>query len=142
MAKVSVRGLDELVEALKRVNAAVEVSVSAALMAGGYVLEAAVKQDMAQPKAGRFYGRHQASAPGESPAMDSGVLAASIGTEADGERSVVVGTNSEYAEPLEFGTARMAARPFMGPNAEAKRDEIAEAARAMLKQIVDGAAHV
>ncbi len=68
--------------------------------------------------------KHQASAPGDAPAVDTGALVNSIKTEADGSNRVLVGTNSEYAEPLEFGTARMAARPFLRPAIENSKERI------------------
>lgn len=72
------------------------------------------------PKTGRISKRrgvtHQASAPGEPPASDTGRLVGSIRTEYDAEGlqgTVVASTN--YAFKLEFGTPRIAARPFMRP---------------------------
>lgn len=139
MTQVTVTGTEELIAKLKRLGLAVSGDdLEKALLAGGYVLEAAVKTDMAQPKSGRMYSGHQASAPGESPAIDYGNLVNSIMTEPD-EEGVVVGTNAEYAEPLELGTARMAARPFMGPAIETNRDAITEAAQAVLKKSIEGA---
>ncbi len=135
---MTVDGLKELNAKLKNMAAETGNAMTKALMASGYVLETAVKTDMAQPKSGRRYGKHQASAPGESPAMDTGVLAASVMTEADGD-GVLVGTNSEYAEPLEFGTARMRARPFMQPAAERSQGDMTDAAQKILKSLVEGA---
>jgi HK97 gp10 family phage protein len=69
-----------------------------------------------QTGTGRQYGRHQASAPGQPPATDTGRLAASIREELrqDGKGLVeVVGTNVVYARPLERGTRSMAPRPFL-----------------------------
>jgi hypothetical protein len=61
---------------------------------------------------------HQASAPGEPPASDTGRLLASIGhrlgTDADGVYGeIFAGTN--YAAFLEYGTRDMDPRPFMRP---------------------------
>lgn len=79
-------------------------------------IEAHIKIGMAEEKHGREYGKkHVASAPGESPAIDTGVLVNSIQAQMTGEMSAVVGTNNEYAEHLEFGTIHMAARPFFEP---------------------------
>ncbi len=61
-------------------------------------------------------GSNRASAPGEPPAVDTGRLRASITHEIEKEFSAwigTVGTNIEYAPDLEFGTTKMAARPFM-----------------------------
>lgn len=91
-------------------------------------IEAHIKQNMAAAKSGAMYGDHQASAPGEAPAIDTGVLAASIQTEISGTEGQVF-TNAEYAEFLEFGTVRMAARPYMTPAAEAARTPFMNAMR-------------
>lgn len=54
------------------------------------------------------------SPPGEPPGIDTGNLKNSITAEPDG-RSWVVYTQVEYAIHLEYGTVRMAARPFFLP---------------------------
>lgn len=80
-------------------------------------IEADAKQRMAEPKSGRMYGAHRASAPGEAPAMDTGALASSIQVAPERGSTYVVFTNQEYAAHLEFGTVKMAPRPFFGPAA-------------------------
>lgn len=74
------------------------------------------------PKGGRSAAAYayEASKPGEPPRKRTGTLQKSIAREVaveDGGRSVVarVGTNVPYARPLEFGTRKMAARPFLRP---------------------------
>lgn len=69
---------------------------------------------MAEPKSGRTYGSHVASAPGEAPAIDTGALASSIQVELNG-LSAVVGTNQEQSALLEFGGVKVAARPAWEP---------------------------
>lgn len=69
------------------------------------------------------------SSPGEPPAVDTGRLRASIthrleGGGRDTRTKGYVGTNVEYAPYLEFGTSRMAARPFLTPALEKHREEI------------------
>lgn len=62
---------------------------------------------------------HRASAPGEAPARWYGILANSIQTAFYNSGSMgMVFTNIDYGLYLEFGTRRMAARPFMGPAAQ------------------------
>lgn len=86
------------------------------------------KQSMAESKSGREYKRnkkgrqHIASAPGESPAIDTGFLANSLNAEHNGLISTV-GTNAEYAMHLEFGTVKMEPRPFLEPAFEAMKPE-------------------
>ena len=75
------------------------------------------------PATGKVYGNHRASAPGEAPATNTGSLVSSIAVDTKPPNSVrkasragaAVGSNLEYAEDLEVGTADMAARPFMKP---------------------------
>ncbi len=82
-------------------------------------IQGRIRDDMAEEKHGRKYGSHVASAPGESPAIDTGFLANSIQVEAEG-LTAIVGTNAEYAEVLEFGGVHMEPRPFMEPAFEAE----------------------
>jgi HK97 gp10 family phage protein len=69
------------------------------------------------------------SAPGEPPAVDTGRLRASIthrleGGGYDSKTRGYVGTNVEYGPYLEFGTSRMAARPWLTPALEKHKEEI------------------
>lgn len=76
-----------------------------------------VTRGMAEPKSGRLYGSHRASAPGEMPAIDTGNLAA-IKTEKIRRGHWATYTEAEYAPHLEFGTSQMLPRPFFVPAAE------------------------
>ena len=84
-------------------------------------LEADVKESMNGSKSGRSYRRgdnyHQASAPGQSPAIDTGVLVNSIQHEFPKSLLGVVYTNVHYGPILEYGSIKMAERPFMRPAA-------------------------
>lgn len=63
------------------------------------------------PKTGRIYGTHQASAPGEAPAADTGTLAGSITVDRS-EKEVILSAQAPYAAVLEHGGAHIAPRPF------------------------------
>lgn len=82
--------------------------------------EVMIKDDMRQSKSGRVYPRgkrkrtHQASAPGESPAVDMGHLLNSVETKRE-DVTAAVFTNAEQSEVLELGGRYVAARPFMTP---------------------------
>jgi hypothetical protein len=82
------------------------------------------KLAMAEPKSGRVYGRHQASAPGEAPAIDTGLLINSLqeAYENDGMTGYAF-TNTAYAPDLEYGhtDGTVAPRPFMQPSAREER---------------------
>jgi len=69
--------------------------------------------------AGRSYQRggvtHVASSPGFPPNVDTGALRASIRANSLGPLSAEVVAGTEHAEWLEYGTSRIAARPFFAP---------------------------
>jgi HK97 gp10 family phage protein len=140
-------GEEELIAKLKSLKDGVSAGLGKAALAGAYVLEGFVKQSMNEGHHGRIYRRggrvHQASAPGEPPAIDFGNLLNSINSElveASAEFAVAeVGTNAEYAPPLEYGTATMAARPFMRPATDEHEGEIAEAMRKTIVRLVNEA---
>jgi HK97 gp10 family phage protein len=60
-------------------------------------------------------GSHVASRPGEPPNWDTGQLATSITNARTGLLTAETVSNAPYSAALEFGTSRMAARPFMKP---------------------------
>ena len=64
---------------------------------------------------------HTASAPGQPPMSDTGYLANRITFDRLGDLTAVVGTKVDYALHLEYGTERMAARPFFRPAVERMR---------------------
>jgi hypothetical protein len=81
------------------------------------VLAEGVRLINSPPKTGRIYRRrgvkHQASAPGQPPAGDTGQLAGRV--EPTYDHAALTGRvnfNSAHALPLELGTEKMAPRPF------------------------------
>ena len=72
-----------------------------------------------EPKSGRIYKRgkkfHTASAPGQAPATDSGNLVSSIMPAMADDLTGEIMLN-DYGVYLEFGTNRIAARPFIIPS--------------------------
>ena len=79
---------------------------------------------------GQMYGNHIASSPGNPPNVDTGALRASIGWRALGGFRYMIFDGVIYGAYLEFGTSRMAARPFMSPVFERWwRRDLADAAR-------------
>lgn len=83
------------------------------------------------PKSGRVYQKylprrqHQASAPGEPPATDTGKLAALITHVIDLDGlGAQVEAQADYAIHLEFGTVQMSARPFLFPALERNKRKI------------------
>jgi len=69
---------------------------------------------------GRERGKpHQASAPGEPPAVDTGELRQSVRWTIEGSGTEVtgtVGTKKKHGKMLEFGTTKIKARPWLHPS--------------------------
>lgn len=116
-----IEGLDKITAATDAVRQEVAVQINKAAYASAQKVSAEAKKSILDgQKTGRTYKRrtvtHQASAPGESPASDTGRLANSINSYAvgNGEAISVAGRGTvEYAAMLEFGTSEIAPRPFM-----------------------------
>lgn len=63
--------------------------------------------------------------------VDTGNLRNSIQAQEESATQWVVATGVEYAEYVEFGTSRMAARPYMTPAAERERPHFMAKMRAL-----------
>jgi len=106
-----------------------------------FFIEGEIKEKIqSSPRGGRTYRRgqrlvsrgfpavHRASAAGEAPAPDFGLLLSSV--RSGGPKKVpvgfegVVGSNVQYARFLEEGTSRMAARPLWKVTMREKKNEI------------------
>lgn len=77
------------------------------------------------PKTGRVYMKgkagdiqHQASAPGEAPAIDTSNLVNSGFVDPKAAADYECGFSTPYAKPLEYGTPTLAARPYLRPSVE------------------------
>jgi hypothetical protein len=78
---------------------------------------------------------HTASAPGQYPMSDTGRLMGNIETiEATSSKiEAKVGTNIIYGAHLEFGTSRMAARPWLMPSFRKASEGVAKELKAKLE---------
>jgi HK97 gp10 family phage protein len=119
----------------------VVAQVHIAVLAGATIIANDAKRAIASgPKTGKTYTRrgveHQASAPGEAPATDTGGLIGSIVADAEiVSPTEVVGyveARSEHAVHLEYGTRKMAARPFLNPARERNEQRVQGFIRAAL----------
>lgn len=96
--------------------------VGQALFDGGEAIKAEAQHLITQ---GATSGKnHVPSKPGEPPNEDTATLRIGIVVTQPGPLHVRVSSNAPYSGFLEFGTSKMAARPFMGPAARAKRAEV------------------
>lgn len=137
---IELDGLDKLLADLQRLGAAGEEVVEDTIT--DLVLDThqkAVDGIQRGPKTGRVYRRgnvtHQASAPGEYPASDTGRLASNVRFELPQGGNMVgrVGTNIQYGAHLEFGTSRMAARPWLLPSFEKAKVGVTKELKAKLE---------
>jgi HK97 gp10 family phage protein len=126
-----VGGIGRLKTKMDKAAKAAEKSALDAMVRTAYATQAnAVRMIHSGPKTGAVYGKHQASAPGEAPASDTGNLARSIKVKFDLKQGwAVVKATAPYAFWLEFGTTRMAPRPFMGPAFLMSKDMFAQSTR-------------
>ena len=112
-----------LVARLRRIEKAEGTALSDAIgVAAELVRTEAVRSIQRGSRSGITYKRgsvfHRASAPGEQPKTDTGSLVSSIFSSLRKDRSrpvAFVGSDIVYAKHLEFGTRRMAARPWLQP---------------------------
>lgn len=105
--------------------------------------EKAVKMALKGPRSGRIYGDHQASAPGEAPALLTGALRNSITHtmpvwDEDNAVTAEVGTTIAYGAILEWGGiagngARILPRPYMESTFLLMQDEL----ESILKEAVE-----
>lgn len=133
------------IDALKKANiiATTKRGISKAFHQTGRQLIATGKQlILSKDKTGRIYHyvvyggsskigpkkitkkTHQASAPGEAPANLSGTLKSSFNYTIQGAKSITFGNSAKYAADLEFGTARVKARPYMSKSIETNQRDI------------------
>ncbi len=133
---VKIDGLDRIDRATDVARKAIAEEIAKGLYASAKKVEGDAKRSILDgQKTGRTYRRgnvlHRASAPGEAPASDTGRLVNSINgvVEKSTTLEAVIragGGIVRYARMLEFGTAKMAARPFLFPAAEKNRAWIVE----------------
>lgn len=84
--------------------------------------------------------KHVPSLPGQPPNNDTGHLADSITAARTGLTEAEVSSNAGYSAALEFGTSKMAARPFMQPSAEKNRKKATALVMAAVKKVANGEA--
>ena len=81
---------------------------------------------------------HEPSAPGEPPHVDTGFLKSSILAGRMGATNAEVSVGAEYGIFLEYGTTKMAARPFLLPAVRRHEAEFVEACKRMLASLGGG----
>lgn len=112
----------------------VSKEVSRALFAAGEMI--AVEAQISITSGSVSGKNHVPSRPGEPPNQDTGGLGNNIEVVQRKPDLVEVSSNAEYSAPLEFGTSRMAARPFMAPARDKKRREVEELIKRAVRRAV------
>lgn len=122
---------------LKRLTSPEAVrQIGAALYAAGQEIE--VEAALSITNGATSGAGHVPSAPGEPPNADTHRLDRSIETNQVAPLRVEVSANAPYAAALEFGTSKMAERPFMRPATARKRKEVTALVRNTVAHIARG----
>ncbi len=109
--------------------------VSKALFVGGNRIQVAAQQSITEGSvSGRF---HVPSLPGEPPNSDTHGLDRQIETVQISPLKVEVSSNAQYAAHLEFGTSRMAARPYMLPASRKERDAVVKLVQDAVDRLIN-----
>ena len=109
---------------LKRVDEIMKRRMIAACV----VVEGAVKRNIGGQGGGRLYGSHRASVPGAFPARWTGRLGDSVHWWVSGLGRTLhgfIGSNEKHGPWLEYGTARMAPRPWLRRTIHEMREAVA-----------------
>lgn len=108
---------------LKRISGpTMEREIGKALFVAGNRVQVAAQISIT---AGAVSGKgHVPSIAPNPPNNDTGVLASNIETIQKAPLVVEVRSSAPYSAALEFGTSRMAARPFMQPALDAERKNV------------------
>ena len=134
MAKVT--GVDRVQARLRRMPEHVQELVDEALSSAGDRIKAHAQHLISTQSAGGQEGGkhgHVRSKPGEPPNEEFGDLRRGIRMISPGPLHVRVESTAPHSVPLEYGTSKMAARPFMRPAARDKRKEVVALVRAAVK---------
>ncbi|QTH19788.1 HK97 gp10 family phage protein [Rhizorhabdus wittichii] len=130
-----IRGAKEHAARLRRLTSPeAQRQIGAALFAAGSQIETDAAISITT---GAVSGKnHVPSAPGEPPNADTHVLDRSIETNMVAPLHAQVSANAPYAVELEFGTSKMAERPYMRPATAKNRKAVTQMIRDAVARIV------
>jgi len=136
-----IEGEAELNRALAKLGEDAERHIADAVNATGLELRGdIVKRYQRGPATGIVYQKsnptrtHQASAPGEAPATDTGRLASGVVFSRIGRLAAEVESKVAYGAMLEFGTQNIAMRPAWRPAVEAMQPKYQKRLERALKK--------
>jgi len=141
------RGLENVGKLQKRLRALrsrkAEKLLEGALHAGADMIASEAKHSITRNStSGQVGGKHQhvRSLPGQAPNNEFGDLAGGIEVNPGGPLEYVVTAEAAHSVPLEFGSSKMAARPFFRPARDKKKREARKLWEDTVKRILNGAA--
>ncbi len=124
-----------LIRKLKKLDKDMMTPVQKVILAGAMTIKNDAQRYMPQSRGGitrtvyrdETRVQHTASAPGHPPAVDTGTLVANVAIDIDSDRmGASIGTNVLHGAYMEFGTATVAARPWLFPAHERNRKKIVD----------------
>jgi len=143
MLEIQYTFLDKDLQKLAKIDPVLRKEINGAIEDSAFLVETTAKKRIQRgAKTGHIYKRgkrgrikHQASAPGESPATDTGTLARSIRTTRNrAEMYAETGSNLVYAPMLEQGTRHILPRPWLEPSLRENLPKIEKLIDAALKR--------
>jgi len=139
--KFKVSNMKKVLSQLDKLEKDMEIPFQEIVKGGGQLIRAeAIKSIQTGAKSGVMYQmynprrEHRASAPGQSPASDTGNLVSKIVVRQKGANVTNVESNANYSAFLEYGTSKMQPRPFMLPAFEKSKKPIINAVLNRVKQ--------
>lgn len=132
---VKITGVEEHRKRLQRMRSPeAQKKIYQGLLVAGGLIETDAEISITR---GSISGKgHVVSAPGAAPNADTRQLDTSIDTTGDPEAvKVFVTSRAPYSAALEFGTSKMAARPFMRPAARRQKKAAQEIIRKVVNRI-------
>lgn len=130
--KIKVQETEQIERNMAMLSELYSAEVAKAAVAGGQLVRGTAIKSIRNQSYGRTVNKtragggtyqHVVSNKGEAPNTDTGRLISSIQMEVT-PRDVFVGTGLKYGKFLEFGTSKMAARPWLNPALESNRKKI------------------
>jgi len=141
---IKITNLNETLKQLENLSTAMEKPLEEVLFGGGQLIRSeAIKSIQTGAKSGIVYQKynprrqHRASAPGQAPASDTGNLVSKIIVKKQAGE-IKVQSNADYSKYLEYGTSKMAARPFMFPASEKSMSKIVQVTFNKVVEVIKG----
>src|SRR3990172_7607447 len=148
VVRITIQGAERIKHKLALIEGPMRDAMRGAIQGGALAVERTAKDSVQRGSpTGRIYQKyqprreHRASAPGQPPATDTGFLAAHITTVLDMDGlGANVESQAAYSKFLEYGTSKMAARPFLFPAFESLKPRILKQIAKALTDAVRGRA--